>query len=690
MAVPIVLMGVILASVMVGSMVQRSMQANRQLDRTYNKKSAFYVAEAGMNHAVKELMKAPFFSRFILKDFIEAARSGMGRPAGQVGQIPAEWGDKVYGPIVRDGVSQIGGLGWAELTGNYGDGKFTVTLVEHVSQSFMAKAGAPGAGNSIDPVKATLDHIAVYARGLYPDPSTGDTTALLTAKILFRPEPFIFEYDTNGDGISNPVKMDKQTEPGTPPPAATADDGTRTDLAFHPFLSPGRYAVWNQGNFQSSPPANVSLIKYGVHYQTVRAGDVVRKIADFDFKGNAVTMPADPLPADYFAKNATINPDRKFMQDLLKSQNKKFVLNYGSNKLVKDTFAKGDLPKDLIPKDSLDIPQADLEQIVDTAAGGKLQNLDPAEDLGKIIKAWIERYTEDLPTHSGKTAYGTDPGQAELQLMEDTSLGKRTQYADNLGKVFGIPQAELDKLNELIDAFGKGQIKNGKDLLALKGASSGGSPVDYVDDLTGAQEFYAPVLFPRGKPDTYQDQVPDGNAIPDYNGNKVADPEEIDQYLAANPQLNGKPPMTTIDRYRIGNEFMSALKGGAVADPAGLYADMQAAKDEINAPPVSDSFTADLSARPPSFAQMEHTIILKAQSDPRLDIRLKDALKEALKWVEVPGAENGETGEVAPVALAVGLSYSMKWECFCKDQAETEDDKSRESKRSASAGGVAR
>ncbi|MBI2942589.1 MAG: pilus assembly PilX N-terminal domain-containing protein [Candidatus Wallbacteria bacterium] len=689
-AIPIVLMGIILASVVISSLVQRALQSSRNVDITYNKKVAYYAAETGLNKAVQELMKSPFFSRFVLRDYVEAMRVAMGKPENQVGQIKADVGERRYGPIARGDAKQIGGLGWAQLTGKTDDGIYEVTLVEHVAQAFMTKAGAPGKG-TVDPVKATLDHIAVYAKGVYTDPVLGETWALITAKIAFRPEPFVFEYDTNGDGISTPRKLDKQTDKGVkeiPPPSAL--DAKMSDLAYHPFLSQGRYAVWGSGNFQSPAPTNVSVLKTRVFYQTVKSGDAVRPIRDFDFTGNAMKLPSDPPAPDYFAKNPTFNADREFIQSLLKADNQQFVLNFGTNKLVKDTFSKDTMAKDLTKPGELDTTQAMVEAMVDTAAGGKLKNLDPKDNLGKIIGAWVDQYTEKLPGRTGKTTYGKDAGQAQLQLIEDTSLGKRDTFATNLGRVFDIPQAELDKLNKLINAFSAGQIKDGGDLLELKAGDKSKPPVAYVDELTSAYEYYAPVSFPRGKPEKYTDQVPDGQAINDLNGNKKVDPEEVDAYLAANPQLGGKPPMVTMDRYRIGNEFINALKSGAISDPAGFYADMEKAVQEINSPPVNQYFTASLSARPPSFAQMEHTIILKAQNDPRLDIRLKDALKEALKWVEIPGAENGETGEIAPVAIALGLSYSMKWQCFCKDQAETTDDPSRETKRSASAGGVAR
>ncbi|MBI3892824.1 MAG: tetratricopeptide repeat protein, partial [Candidatus Wallbacteria bacterium] len=550
-------------------------------------------------------------------------------------------------------------------------GAYEVTLVEHVSQAFVSKAIAdPKKAGTPDPVKATLDHIAVYAKGVYNDPTLGETWALVTAKIAFRPEPFVFEYDTNGDGISTPRKLDKQTDKKVkevPPPSPV--DGKLSDLCFHPFLDPGRYAVWGSGNFQSPPPTNVSVLKTRVFYQTVKNGSAVKHIKDFDFTGNPIGLPAGEPAPDFLAKKPTANADRDFIQSLLKGDNQQFVLNFGSNKLVKDTFSKDTMAKDLTKPGQLETDQATVEAMVDAAAGGKLANLDPKDNLGKIIQAWIEQYTQKLPTHSGKTAYGKDAGQVQIQLLEDTSLGKRDAFATNLGKVFDIPQAELDKLNKLINAFAAGQVKNGEDLINLKAADKSKPPVAYVDELTSAQEYYAPVQFPTGKPVPYTDQVPDGNAIDDLNGNKKVDPEEVDAYMARHPELNGKPPMISVQRFRIGNEFLTALKGGGISDPAAFYAEMEKAVAEINSPPVNQFYTAELSPRPPSFAQMEHTIILKAQNDPRLDIRLKDALKEALKWVEVPGAENGETGEVAPVAIALGLSYSLKWKCFCKDDA---------------------
>jgi hypothetical protein len=248
-----------------------------------------------------------------------------------------------------------------------------------------------------------------------------------------------------------------------------------------------------------------------------------------------------------------------------------------------------------------------------------------------------------------------------------------------------------------LEAFRANQVKNGQDLLALKDDSPRTSPVAHIDALSGTQEYYAPVTYPRGRPIRKIDRVPDGNAIPDLNGNKVCDADEVAAYLAANPQLNGQPPMVERETWNIDNTFVDRLKGALLDDAAAdaLYAEMQAAVDEINTSGASSKYTADLSARPPSFAQMEHAIILQAQGgaagkDPRLDIRLSDALKESLKWVEVPGPENGESGEVAPVAVAVGLSYSMKWLCFCKENAETEDEVSREGKSSANGAGIAR
>lgn len=690
LAIPLVVITLVVASILASALLRRTVHGSRLVDRTYGKKVAYHVAEAGLNKAVEELMRTPFFSRFILRDYVEAMRLQLGRPEGRVGQLPESLAERRYGPLDRNGARQTGGLGWAQLEGRTTDGVYQVTLVEHVSQAAMTRAGLPGKG-AADPVKATLDHVAVYAKGVFDDPGLGETLCLVTAKILFRPEPFVFEYDTNGDGISAPRKLDKQTDPSVRAIPAPGDvDAKLSDLAFHPFLSPGRYAVWGSGNFQSPPPTNVSVIKSRVFFQTLASGERVRPIASLDFTGNALTLPSDPPAPDFLARSPTLNQDREFVQQALKDDNRAFVLNFGANKLVRDTFSRRDLPRDLTRPGSLDIAQADVERLVDTAAGGKLRNLDPRAELGRIIQAWVDQYAERLPTRSGRTAYGKEPGQARLALLEDTSLGKRDAFSTNLGKVFAIPQAELDKLNRLIDAFAAGQVNDGAQLLALRAAGPSSGPVAYVEDLTTAREFYAPVSFPRGKPEKYFDEVPDGQAIVDLNGNKKVDPEEIDAYLQSHPELGGKPPMVRQERYRIGNEFLDALKSGVIADPAAFYAEMEQAVQEINSPPVNQVFSATLSARPPNFAQMEHTIVLKAQDDPRLDIRLKDALREALKWVEVPGAANGETGEVAPVAVAIGLSYSMRWQCFCKDQAETTDDPSRETRRAASAAGVAR
>lgn len=700
MAVPIVVTGVILTGIVVGALVNYTMHSSRNSDHTFNKKNAYYAAEGGLNFATKELMKTPFFSRFILKDFVESARKGLGRPENQVGLIPPDWATKNYGPIARGEASQIGGLGWAQLTGKHGDtGSYEVTLVEHLSQDFAVnKSGLPGKG-AVDPVKARLDHIAVYSKGYYDDPALGPSVALVTAKILFRPEPFVFEYDSNGDGMSNPVKLPEPTVKGTKILAPTVFQAKLSDLCFHPFLDEGRYAVWGSGNFQSPPPTNVSVIKSRVFYQTVRAGDTVKNIKDLDFASNAaLAFPAGPITADYMKTGAVANNDRAFVQKLLKDDNRQFVANFSANKPVRDAFHKPTVQKDYVPAGAPAVAQATIEQMVDGAAGTKVAAVDPAAiDVGKNLQAWIDGYTRSLPTYDGKTAYGTNVGQAALSLIEDTSLGKPDNTNKNLGKVFQIPAADLARLNKLMDAFRAGQVKNGEDLLALQKADTAGTPVSHVDALSGTQEFYAPVLFPRGKPIEKIDEVPDGNIIPDTNGDKVANTEEIDAYLKAN-NLTG-PPMIQRKTWSIDNTFVDRLKG-PILDDAGadaLYAEMQQAVADIKSSGASALFDASLSPRPPSYAQMEHAIILQSQkdpatnkSDPRLDIRLSDALKESLKWVEVAGAENGETGEVAPVAVAVGITYSMKWVCFCKDNAETEDEVNREGKRSASMGGVAR
>lgn len=700
-AVPIVVTGIILAAIVVGAMVQYTMHGTRRADQTLNKKNAYFAAEAGLNFATKELMKTAFFDRFILRDFVEAARKGLGRPANQVGQIPADWAKRSYGPIDRGPAKQTGGLGWAQLTGPNGEhGMFEVTLVEHLSQDFVAnKAGLPGKG-AVDPVKARLDHIAVYSKGWYDDPSTGPSVALVTAKICFRPEPFVFEFDTNGDGISNPMKLPQNTEKGKKVPAPTPLQGKISDMCFHPFLDEGRYAVWGSGNFQSAPPTNISVIKSRVFYQTVKAGDTVRPIQSLDFASNgALATPAGTLTAEFLKSGAVANTDRAFIQKMLKEDNLRFVANFGANRPLRDAFAAPTQAKDLVPAGSAVVSQAEVERMVDGAAGGKLGAPAAPADPGKNLQEWIDGYTRTLPNYAGRTTYGKDLGQAQLELIEDTSLGKADNTAKNLGRVFQIPAAELAKLNKLMEAFRGGQIKNGSDLLAMQEADKDARAVGHLEDLAGPQEFYAPVLYPRGKPVKKVDQVPDGNAIPDTNGNKVCDKAEIDAYLASHPELNGKPPMISKDAWSIDNTFVDRLRGPLLDDAgaAALYAEMQAAVVEIKATEASKDFTAELSQRPPSYAQMEHAIILKAQADPttkqkdpRLDIRLSDALKESLKWVEVPGPENGESGEVAPVAVAVGITYSMKWLCFCKDNAETEDEKPRQGKRSASTGGVAR
>lgn len=701
-AVPIVVTGIVLAGLVVATMVSYSMQSTRHADMTLNKKSAYFAAEAGLNFATKELMKTPFFSRFILKDFVEAARQGMGRPANQVGQIPADWAKRTYGPIDRGTCKQTGGLGWAQLTGSHGDsGMFEVTLVEHLSQDFVTeKAGLPGKG-AVDPVKARLDHIAVYSKGWYDDPSTGPTAALVTAKIVFRPEPFVFEYDSNGDGISNPMKLPQVTEKGkkVPPPSAT--QGKISDLCFHPFLDEGRYAVWGSGNFQSAPPTNISVIKSRVFYQTVRSGDTVKEIRKLDFGSNAaLAMPNGPLTADFMKNSAVANNDRAFIQKMLKEDNLQFVANFGVNKPVRDAFAAPTQAKDVVPAGSQDVTQAQIEGLVDGAAGGRLGAPVAVADPSKNLQDWIDGYTKTLPNYAGQTVYGNGIGQAELQLVEDTSLGKADNTAKNLGRVFQIPAAEIQRLNKLMEAFRANQIKNGNDLLAFQEADKKSKPVGHIEDLSGTQEFYAPVLYPRGKLIKKMDQVPDGNAIPDLNGDNKCQQNEIDAYMAQHPELGGKPPMISKEVYSVDNYFVDKLRGPLMDDASAgvLYGEMQATVAEIKAnAEAAKSYDAELSERPPSYAQLEHAIILKAQADPvtkqkdpRLDIRLSDALKESLKWVEVPGPENGESGEVAPVAVAVGLTYSMKWLCFCKDNAETEDEKPREGKRSASTGGVAR
>jgi hypothetical protein len=702
MAIAMVLLGVVLTSVIVGSIVRYSMQGNRLADRTLDKKSAYYVAEAGLSFATKELMKTPFFNRFILRDFVEFARQGMGRPANQVGLIPADWGAKTYGPINRSGAKQIGGLGWAQLTGQTGkDSTFEVTLVEHVSQDFITKrAGLPGAGN-VDPVKARLDHIAVYSRGRFNDPYLGETWALVTAKICFRPEPFVFEYDSNGDGISNPVKLAMVTEKGQKIPPPTTYQARISDLVYHPFLEEGRWAVWGSGNFQSSPPTNFSVIKSKVFYQTIADRTNVKSIRDLRFAANNALVPASGgLTSAYLKNNAIANNDRAFVQTVLKEDNLKFVNNFGTNKPVRDAFLKAGATKNLVDPGTQAISQDKMESIVDSAAGGKLEAASAETGLNAYLQDWVDSYTRDLPTYGGQTAYGTGAGKAKLTFIEDTSLGKPDTMALNLGKVFKIPAADLAKLNKLVDAFRGNQIKNGENLLALQPKDAGENALSRISDLTGAQEFYAPVVFPRGRAVMKTDQVPDGNAIPDLNGNKVCDKFEIDAYMKDHPELNGKPPMASRETWSIDNSFVERLKAAPLDDAAAeqLYADMQQAVQEIRTGPASKDFTADLSPRPPSFAQMEHTVVLQAQADPktqqkdpRLDIPLRDALKEALKWAEVPGAENGESGEVAPVAVSVGITYSMSWLCFCKDNAESKGDMaSREGKRSASAGGVAR
>lgn len=698
-AVSIVIIGLFLAGIVVGANMYMSMAGTRRADMTLNKKKAYFAAEAGLNFATKELMKNPFFSRFILRDFVEAARKGMGRPENQVGQIPSEWATRQYGPIDRGTAKQIGGMGWAQLTGANGDdGMFEVTLVEHTSQDFVAnKAGLPG-GKSVDPVKARLDHIAVYSKGWYEDPVTGPSTALVTAKICFRPEPFVFEYDSNGDGISNPMKVPVATVKGTPVPPPDANTAKMTDLAFHPFLDAGRYAVWGSGDFQSAPPTNISVIKSRVFYETIKSGDTVKPIKGLNFASNAaITMPNGPIDADFLKNGSVANNDRAFIQKMLKEDNLRFVAHFAANRTLRDTFTSATQAKDIVPPGTATVSQAQVEQMVDAAAGGTLAT--PPGDPGKTLQEWIDSYTRTLPNYAGSTTYGESLGQAKLELIEDTSLGKADNTAKNLGRVFQIPPAELDRLNKLMDAFRGGQIKNGQDLLAMQEADAAGKPVNHIETLSGTNEFYAPVLYPRGKPQKKVDQVPDGNIIPDTDGDKKASTAEIDSYLAANPQLGGKPPMITRDVWSIDNYFVEKLRGPLMSDAEAdaLYAEMQAAVNEIKSTEASKDYDAELTARPPSFDNLEHAIILKAQADPvtkkvdeRLDIRLEDALKESLKWVEVPGPEMGESGEVAPVAVAVGITYSMKWLCFCKDNAETEDDKSREGKRSASAGGIAR
>lgn len=699
MAVPIVLTGVILTGIVVGAVVRFTSHGTRISDHTFNKKNAYYAAEGGLNFATKELMKTPFFSRFILRDFVEAARQGLGRPKDQVGMIPAEWSKKGYGPISRGEASQIGGLGWAQLTGKHGEaGMFEVTLVEHLSQDFAAnKSGLPGKG-TVDPVKARLDHIAVYSKGWYDDPVLGPSVALVTAKIVFRPEPFVFEYDSNGDGMSNPVKLPEATKKGEKVKAPTQYQAKLTDLAFHPFLEEGRYAVWGSGNFQSPPPSNVSVIKSRVFYDTVRQGDSVKSIKDLDFASNAaLAYPSGAVTEEFLKTSAVANSDRAFIQKLLKDDNLRFVANFGMNRPVRDALARPTAPKDIVPAGTPIITQSEIEKLADSA--GKVTAPELGAGPGQNLQAWIDEYTRDLPTYDGKTAYGKDMGQASLALIEDTSLGKADNTNKNLGKVFQIPAADLARLNKLMDAFRGGQVKNGSDLLALQKADAASKPVGHIDDLSGAQEFYAPVLFPRGKPKEINDQVPDGNIIPDLNGNKVCDTSEIEAYQKDHPELNGKPPMIERKTWKIDNYFTDRLKGPLLDDAGAeaLYSEMQQAVADIKAGGASKQFDAELSPRPPSYAQMEHAIILQAQADPvtkkkdpRLDIRLSDALKESLKWVEVSGPENGESGEVAPVAVAVGITYSMKWLCFCKDNAETQDEVNREGKRSASMGGVAR
>lgn len=700
-AVSLVVIGLFLTGIVVGANMYMSMQGTRRADMTLNKKKAYFAAEAGLNIATKELMKTPFFSRFILRDYVEAARQGLGRAPNQVGLIPSDWAKKQYGPIERAGCQQIGGLGWAQLTGPNGeDGMFEVTLVEHMSQDFAAnKAGLPG-GKAVDPVKAKLDHIAVYSKGWYDDPVTGTSSALVTAKILFRPEPYVFEYDSNGDGISNPVKMPVNTVKGTPVPPPDANTAKMTDLAFHPFLEEGRYAVWGSGDFQSAPPTNISVIKSRVFYETVKSGDVVRQIKSLDFASNAaLAMPTGPIDANFLKTGSVANSDRAYIQKMLKEDNLRFVANFAVNRQLREKFVAPDQPKDLVPANSSAVSQAQIESMVDAAAGGNLTVTGLPADPSRTLQEWIDGYTRTLPNYAGKTTYGQDLGQAELELIEDTSLGKADNTALNLGRVFQIPAADMARLNKMMDAFRAGQIKNGNDLLSMQEADAGDKPVNHIEALSGTQEYYAPVLYPRGKPQKKVDQVPDGNIIPDTDGDKKASTAEIDAYLAANPQLNGQPPMITRDVWSIDNYFVEKLRGPVMSDSEAdaLYAEMQAAVNEINTTEASKDFSAELSARPPSFDNLEHAIVLKAQkdpvtqkADPRLDIRLSDALKESLKWVEVSGPENGESGEVAPVAVAVGITYSMKWLCFCKDNAETEDDKSREGKRSASAGGVAR
>src|SRR5579863_2662014 len=87
-AIPFAVLGVMVTSIVVGSMVKYAVHGTHAVDQTFNKKVAFASAEAGLAVAAKELLKSPFFSRFILRDYVESARKSMGRPANAVGQIP--------------------------------------------------------------------------------------------------------------------------------------------------------------------------------------------------------------------------------------------------------------------------------------------------------------------------------------------------------------------------------------------------------------------------------------------------------------------------------------------------------------------------------------------------------------------------------------------------------------------------
>jgi hypothetical protein len=234
-------------------------------------------------------------------------------------------------------------------------------------------------------------------------------------------------------------------------------------------------------DFQSPPPTNVSVIKSRVFYETVKSGDVVKPIKSLNFASNAaLAMPAGPIDADYLKTGAVANNDRAFIQKMLKEDNLRFVAHFAANKKARDDFSSPGQDKDLVPPGSEVVEQAKVEQMVDSAAGGTLAAATDPADPSKTLQDWIDVYTKTLPNYAGRTTYGENLGQAKLELVEDTSLGKADNTAKNLGRVFQIPPADMARLNELMEAFHAGKIQNGQDLLEMQKADASTKPVGHI------------------------------------------------------------------------------------------------------------------------------------------------------------------------------------------------------------------